>query len=176
MIVVQSCIRRQRRTSAVPVMPDPEFLWQWFICPLSWNEMNSKVWDSRRWNCKYAWSPLNCGCWKYTEVKSQRGHHAEDLYPHHNEELRVLKSAAPDVISSSTCPWHKMQPIYTQTASAYDRLEIKMKGSLACIIHHSTRQRCVCIGTGVHTQKHTDTHADQAEYVSYSFSIPLICS
>lgn len=44
------------------------------------------------------------------------------------EELRILKSAAPEVICSSTCPYHKMQPIPTQTASAYDRLDTTLKG------------------------------------------------
>ena len=44
------------------------------------------------------------------------------------EELRLLKSAASEVICSSTGPQRKMQPSYTQTASAYDRLDMTLKG------------------------------------------------
>lgn len=44
------------------------------------------------------------------------------------EELRVLKSAVLEVSSSSTYPWHKMQPIHILTASTYDRLDMTLKG------------------------------------------------
>ena len=120
-VVVRSCLWQQRGTAAILMMPDWHFIWQGFPCARSC-EIYSKVWDSGGWSCKYGWGTLNCGGCKRAEVITLLN--SIQI----TEELRVLKSAVLEVSSSSTYPWHKMQPIHILTASTYDRLDMTLKG------------------------------------------------
>lgn len=144
-ILIQSCKRRERGIAAY----DPEFIWQGFIGPLSWNKVNSKEWDSQGYYCDYAWTALNCGGPKYTEVKWQRGHYTDELHPDQwgAEGPEKCYSRCPlcfqlfpgingnpfTIRRLLSCPWQTAY--YDEPTRA---------------THHSTKQRCM------HTQTYTE--------------------
>lgn len=151
-ILVQCCVRHERGIAAY----DPEFIWQGFICPLSWNKINSKEWDSQGHYCDYAWTARTWGGSKYTEVKCQRAHYTDELHPDQwgaegpakcSTRCHLCFHLFPGISGNPfttrqllSCPW--------QTAY-YDEA--------TWVTHHSAKQRCM----------HTQTYMERLYFLQF---------